>query len=463
MPQQSKLRSVIQVTSGNFLEMFDFFLYGVYSDYIAKAFFPNANQFASLMATFLSFAAGFAMRPIGALVLGPYIDRVGRRKGLIVTLAIMACGTMLIAFVPGYAPIGLFAPLLVLIGRLLQGFSAGVELGGVSVYLSEMATPGHKGFYVAWQSASQQVAVILAALIGFTINKLMAPADLADWGWRIPFFIGCMIVPLLFALRRSLQETEAFKTRAHHPGFDEIVRTLAANWPLVVGGVGMVVMTTVSFYLITVYTPHFGKDVLQLSESNSLLVTIAVGASNLFWLPIAGAASDRIGEAPDPLRRNGAGARHRLSHAVLARQRAELRQDARRRIVAVAALRLVQWRDGGRADRGDPGKRAHFRVLARLQPRDHTRRLVAGDLNLADPRDRRQRRARLLDELRRALRPGRDTGDLRSPSRGGSRTGRGLRRQPVARRAKPRSTGARVRSIANRGRTSWPQAISNCA
>ncbi|THD44441.1 MAG: MFS transporter [Bradyrhizobium sp.] len=297
-PQQSKLRSVIQVTSGNFLEMFDFFLYGVYSDYIAKAFFPNANQFASLMATFLSFAAGFAMRPIGALVLGPYIDRVGRRKGLIVTLAIMACGTMLIAFVPGYATIGLAAPLLVVLGRLLQGFSAGVELGGVSVYLSEMATPGHKGFYVAWQSASQQVAVILAALIGFTINKLMAPADLADWGWRIPFFIGCMIVPLLFALRRSLQETEAFKTRAHHPGFGEIVRTLAANWPLVVGGVGMVVMTTVSFYLITVYTPHFGKDVLQLSESNSLLVTIAVGASNLFWLPISGAVSDRVGRRP---------------------------------------------------------------------------------------------------------------------------------------------------------------------
>ena len=222
------------------------------------------------MSAFLSFAAGFAMRPIGALVLGPYIDRIGRRKGLIVTLAIMACGTVLIAFVPGYATIGVAAPLLVVIGRLLQGFSAGVELGGVSVYLAEMAPPEQKGFYVSWQSASQQVAIVVAALIGFAIAKLMAPADVAAWGWRIPFVIGCLIVPLLFVLRASLQETEAFLARVHHPSFAEIARTLTANWGLVVGGIGMVVMTTVSFYLITVYTPSFGKNVLKLAGSDSL-------------------------------------------------------------------------------------------------------------------------------------------------------------------------------------------------
>ncbi|MGA7200100.1 MFS transporter, partial [Roseiarcus sp.] len=153
-----KLKTVLRVTSGNFLEMYDFFLFGIYARQIAHTFFPNDDPYASLMLTFLSFAAGFAMRPIGALVLGPYIDRIGRRKGLIVTLGIMAWGTILIAFVPGYATIGVLAPLLVVLGRLLQGFSAGVELGGVSVYLSEMATPGHKGFYVSWQSASQQVA-----------------------------------------------------------------------------------------------------------------------------------------------------------------------------------------------------------------------------------------------------------------------------------------------------------------
>jgi MHS family citrate/tricarballylate:H+ symporter-like MFS transporter len=292
------LKTILRVTSGNFLEMFDFFLFGIYATHIAHTFFPNDNEFVSMMSTFLSFAAGFVMRPIGALTLGPYIDRIGRRKGLIVTLVIMAMGTILIAFVPGYATIGVAAPTLVLLGRLLQGFSAGVELGGVSVYLSEMAPAGHKGFYVSWQSASQQVAVVVAALIGFTLSKTMAPADVAAWGWRIPFFIGCLIVPFIFIIRRSLQETKEFAARQHHPTTAEIFRTLGANWLIVLGGMGMVVMTTVSFYLITVYTPSFGKNVLKLSESDALLATIAVGASNFFWLPVSGALSDRIGRKP---------------------------------------------------------------------------------------------------------------------------------------------------------------------
>ncbi|MCM2294541.1 MFS transporter [Allorhizobium sp. BGMRC 0089] len=293
-----KIKTVLRVTSGNFLEMYDFFLFGIYATSIAKTFFPNENPFVSLMATFLSFAAGFVMRPIGALVLGPYIDRIGRRKGLILTLTLMAFGTVLIVLVPGYATIGIAAPLLVLAGRLLQGFSAGVELGGVSVYLAEMATPGHKGFYVSWQSASQQVAIIVAALIGFVINKTLMPAQIADWGWRIPFAIGCMIVPFLFIIRRSLSETQEFAARKHHPTTQEIFRTLAANWAVVLGGVGMVIMTTVSFYLITVYTPSFGRTVLKLPVSDALLVTIAVGVSNFIWLPISGALSDRIGRKP---------------------------------------------------------------------------------------------------------------------------------------------------------------------
>src|ERR1700730_6428343 len=128
---ESKLVTVFRVTSGNFLEMFDFFLFAFYAGYISKTFFPSDNEFASLMATFMTFAAGFIMRPLGAIFLGAYIDRIGRRKGLIVTLSIMAVGTLLIAFVPGYAQIGVLAPILVVLGRLVQGFSAGVELGGV--------------------------------------------------------------------------------------------------------------------------------------------------------------------------------------------------------------------------------------------------------------------------------------------------------------------------------------------
>ncbi|MDN4054314.1 MFS transporter [Massilia sp. YIM B02763] len=294
----SPLATVIRVTSGNFLEMFDFFLYGFYATYIASTFFPSGNEYVSLMATFVAFGAGFLMRPLGAVVLGGVIDRIGRRKGLILTLLIMSCGTILIAFVPGYATIGIFAPILVVLGRLLQGFSAGVELGGVSVYLAEMAPPGRKGFYVSWQSASQQAAIMAAAALGFALNRALSPAEVGEWGWRIPFFIGCMIIPIVFVIRRHLQETEEFKARKHRPAFREILHSIAANWRLVVLGMMLVVMTTVSFYLITVYAPTFGKSVLKLSAADSLLATFCIGLSNFIWLPVMGALSDRIGRWP---------------------------------------------------------------------------------------------------------------------------------------------------------------------
>jgi len=295
---RSRVATVLRVTSGNFLEMFDFFLFGFYATYISKTFFPLNSEFASLMLTFMTFGAGFLMRPLGAIVLGGYVDRVGRRKGLITTLTIMAFGTVLIAFVPGYATIGLAAPLLVLVGRLLQGFSAGAELGGVSVYLSEMATPGNKGFYVSWQSGSQQVAIIVAAALGYALNAYLTPSEVNSWGWRIPFFVGCMIVPFIFVIRRSLEETKVFLAKKHHPTVAEIYRDMIANWRIVLAGTLLVVMTTVSFYLITVYTPTFGRSVLKLTSADSLLVTFAVGVSNFFWLPVWGAISDRIGRKP---------------------------------------------------------------------------------------------------------------------------------------------------------------------
>src|SRR5437762_13899233 len=168
------------------------------------------------MLTFMTFGAGFLMRPLGAVILGAYVDRIGRRRGLIMTLAIMACGTILIAFMPGYGMIGILAPLLVLAGRLLQGFSAGVELGSVSVYLSEIATPGHKGFYVSWQNASQQCAVVFAALLGVVLTSSLTRAQMDAWGWRIPLLVGCAIIPFLLLIRRSLPETGEFLARKRH-------------------------------------------------------------------------------------------------------------------------------------------------------------------------------------------------------------------------------------------------------
>ena len=293
--ESSKVGTVLRVTSGNFLEMFDFFLFGFYATYISKAFFPVENEVTGLLFTFMTFGAGFLMRPLGAVFLGAYVDRIGRRQGLIVTLGIMALGTILIAFVPAYSTIGIAAPLLVLLGRLLQGFSAGVELGGVSVYLAEMATPGSKGFYVSWQSGSQQVAVMFAAILGYILNQALTPFQMGDWGWRIPFFIGCAIVPFLFYIRSSLEETKEFLEKPHRPTSSDIFRTVFANWKIVLIGMMMVVMTTVSFYTITVYTPTFGKNVLKLTETDSLVVTFCTALSNLFWLPVMGALSDRVG------------------------------------------------------------------------------------------------------------------------------------------------------------------------
>ncbi|WP_321962473.1 MFS transporter [Paraburkholderia sp. J7] len=294
----SRAAAVLRVTSGNFLEQFDFFLFGFYATSISKIFFPSSSEYASLMLTFAVFGAGFLMRPLGAILLGAYIDKVGRRMGLIVTLSIMASGTILIACVPGYASIGLLAPALVLLGRLLQGFSAGAELGGVSVYLAEMATPGNKGFYTSWQSASQQVAIVMAAALGYALNQWLSAQQIGAWGWRIPFFIGCAIVPFLFILRRSLQETAAFEARPHHPSAREIFAMLLVNWRTVIAGMLLTAMTTTTFYLITVYTPTFGKAVLKLSTADTLIVTLFVGISNFAWLPIGGALSDRIGRKP---------------------------------------------------------------------------------------------------------------------------------------------------------------------
>ncbi len=294
----SKFRPILRVASGNFLEAYDFQVFGYYATYIARAFFPTGNEFASLMLTFMTFGAGFLMRPLGAIILGAYIDHHGRRAGLLLTLGMMAAGTLSIACTPSYASIGILAPLLVVAGRLLQGLSAGVEIGGASVYLAEIATPGHKGFFTSWQSGSQQVAVIFAALFGLLLTTNLSRNQMFRWGWRVPLWAGCAIIPLLLIIRRSLTETDVFLARKHRPSVREIVRTLFANWYIVLLGMLLSTLTTVSFYMITAYTPTYGSSVLHLAAAASLLVTLCVGISNFFWVPVMGALSDRIGRRP---------------------------------------------------------------------------------------------------------------------------------------------------------------------
>lgn len=289
---------IVRVSSGNFIEMYDFIVYGYYATYIAEAFFPLNNHYASLMLSLMTFGAGYLMRPLGALVLGAYIDRKGRRKGLMLTLLLMAIGTLSMAVTPKYASIGVAAPLIVVAGRLLQGLSAGVELGGVSVYLSEIATRGNRGFYTSWQSASQQIAVVFTALMGIVLTAEFSQSQMSLWGWRIPFFIGCLIIPIILWLRSSLEETEAFRKSEHSQSAGELLHLIYRNWRLIGLGMMLSVLTTVAFYLITAYTPTFGKTALHLTARDTFVVTLCIGASNFVWLPIGGALSDRIGRLP---------------------------------------------------------------------------------------------------------------------------------------------------------------------
>ena len=296
---KSRIGAILRATSGNFLEQFDFFLFGFYAQDIAKAFFPAQDDTAALLNAYGVFWLGALMRPVGAVVLGSYIDRIGRRQGLIVTLALMALGTVVIAFCPSYAAIGVAAPAIVLIGRLIQGFSAGVELGGVSVYLSEISTPGNRGFYTSFQSSSQQVAIFVAAIIGFALREGIPGDTFLDVAggiakWRIPFFIGCLIIPVIFMLRRSLEETPAFLAMKKHPTASEVFSSAIANWRIVILGMMIAILTSTTFYFITVYAPGFGKQ-LNLSPTGTLLITLLVAVTNFIWNPVGGAVSDRIG------------------------------------------------------------------------------------------------------------------------------------------------------------------------
>ena len=204
----------------------------------------------------------------------------------------------------------------------MQGFSAGVELGGVSVYLSEIAPPDRKGFYVSWQSASQQVAVMFAALLGIALTVSLSNSQMTRFGWRIALLAGCALLPLLLFLRRSLEETSEFLARPRHSTPSEIVKTLAENWRLVVLGMMMSTMTTVCFYLVTAYTPTFGSAVLHLAATGNLIVTLCVGACNFMVLPLSGALVRSHWPPPDSLYLHHHRAAYRVPVAAVAGERA---------------------------------------------------------------------------------------------------------------------------------------------
>ena len=296
--RKEKMKAVIRAGTGNFLELYDFLVYAYFAPYIARAFFPTENEFMSIMLALGTYGVASFARPFGAIILGSYMDRHGRRKGLLVTLTLMAIGTATLAFTPGYETIGIFAPIIITAGRLIQGFSIGVEAGGVNVYLAEIATPKNRGFYCSWQGGSQALGVMAATGLGAFLTATLTPEEMQAYGWRIPLIVGCGIIPILFWLRRSLQETEYFENSTHARSTWEVLRILGDHWVILAIGVMLTILNTTMFYFVNTYTPTYGIRALGLDPFGTFLVALTVGTVSFILLPVGGIVSDRLGRFP---------------------------------------------------------------------------------------------------------------------------------------------------------------------
>ena len=208
-PHPQTWKAVISSSIGNALEWYDVLIYGAMAVIIAKLFFPVENQTVSLLITFATFGVSFFMRPLGAIVIGIYSDRVGRKAALTLSIFLMMLGTLLIAIMPTYSQIGLWAPLGIVLARLIQGFSAGGEFGSSTTYLVEHA-PHRRGFFASWQVASQGLSIVFAAIAGTMIYSLLTEEQLYSWGWRLPFMFGLLIGPVGYYIRRTLDESPEF-------------------------------------------------------------------------------------------------------------------------------------------------------------------------------------------------------------------------------------------------------------
>ncbi len=297
---RARLLSILGGSAGNLVEWYDWYVYAAFALYFAPAFFPEEDATAQLLSTGAIFAIGFLMRPIGAWVMGVYADRKGRKAGLTASILMMSGGSLLIACTPTYASIGVGAPVLLVIARLVQGLSVGGEYGASATYLSEMAGSERRGFWSSFQYVTLIMGQLIALAVLLLLQRLLGEAALESWGWRIPFFIGGMLALIVLVLRRGLMETEHHRKAAqrtdvprsglftllrHHPGAAALVIALTA------GG-------TLAFYT---YTTYMQKYLVNSAGFSRIAASeIMAGALFLFMLaqPLFGALSDRIGRRP---------------------------------------------------------------------------------------------------------------------------------------------------------------------
>jgi MFS transporter, MHS family, proline/betaine transporter len=287
-------RAVTAASIGNTLEWFDFIIYGFFAVTIAKVFFPAGNDTASLLLTFASFGVTFVMRPFGAIVIGNFGDRHGRKRALTLTISMMMAGTAITAFAPTYSSIGIFAPILIIAARMIQGFSAGGEFGSATVFLAEQ-NPKQRGFYASWQFAGQGLSTVLATAFGAVLNSTLTAEQLEMWGWRVPFLFGLLIGPIGYYIRRHVDETPEFQSAqtAAAPLRD----TLAHVKTRLLVALGMIVLVTVAAYT-AVFMPTYAIRELGLPPSAGFLAGLLAGAIQIVLIPLVGALSDKLGRLP---------------------------------------------------------------------------------------------------------------------------------------------------------------------
>ncbi|MBB5542476.1 MFS transporter [Paraburkholderia fungorum] len=302
-------RIVFSSSVGNALEWFDFLVYGYFATIIAKQFFPMHDEWLSTLLAIATFGISFLMRPLGAIVLGMYGDRKGRKAALTLAIALMMVGTFTMAVMPPYASIGLAAPVLILLARLVQGFAVGGEFGSATAFMVEHSA-SRRGYYASWQFASQGLAAITAAAFGSLLTAWMPPEQLNSWGWRLPFVFGLLVGPVGYYIRSHLDETPEFLALRKEREASEAARQAAgkrqalpqeknasfsSQWVNLLLAVGIVAQSTVGVYVLQLYMPMYAVKQLHMPAAASFGVVVLNGGLQFLLSPVMGALSDRIG------------------------------------------------------------------------------------------------------------------------------------------------------------------------
>lgn len=293
--QRTVSRRVVAATViGNALEFYDFVTYAFFAVYIGKSFFPAATPLGSLLLSVAVFGVGFVTRPLGGIVIGAYADRVGRRPALLLTIVLITLGTLGLALTPTFESIGWWAPAIVVTARLVQGLGLGGEIGPSSAFLIESAPDGSRGLYGSWQLASQGLATMVAGGMGMLMSAILTPAELLAWGWRVPFAVGLLLIPVAFYLRRAMPETLEHGGAAHATAAPVKVsqhgRLIFLSVLAVLGG-------TVSTYVGN-YMTTYAISTLKLPPTTAMAATVVVGLSTFAFSLAGGWLCDRLGRRP---------------------------------------------------------------------------------------------------------------------------------------------------------------------